>query len=288
MKQGYLVLLSVCFALLFGCNIINPDEKEASYISINQVALSTDADIQGSNSANISDAWIYVDDNLIGAFPLPCKIPVLKTGIHKISIGAGIKINGISSLRTPYVFYRFYQQENVDLEAGLTTQLNPSVVYFDSLTFGFKANFDDISGNKLSSTAASDTTADLTTNPSKVFEGAGSFITRLSRDSGYVDFQMIDGIALPKGGRTVYLEMNYKTNQALVVGLRSYFTGSASKEDNIIKLYANTEWNKIYINLTKTVSSRVGADNHRVFFSSYKPAGSEPLEILLDNLKIVY
>lgn len=288
MKYGYLIYLFICFSLFAGCDIINPEEQEAAYISIQQVNLSTDLDIQGSNSSNIKDAWIYIDDNLIGAFPLPCKIPSLKTGNHKISIGAGIQVNGSSMLRTPYIFYRFYQQENVNLEAGYVTELNPVVTYFDSITFGFKANFDDLSGNKLTSTAVSDTTVELTTDASKVFEGTGSCLTRLLRDSGLVEFQMIDPVTLPKGGRNIFLELDYKTTHDLVIGLRSYYTGASTKEEILLSLRANSNWNKVYINLTKAVSTQVNAANYRIYFSAYKQAGSVPLEILLDNLKIVY
>jgi hypothetical protein len=288
MKHGYLALSGLCFALFSGCNIINPEEKEAAYIAVNTITLATDADLQGSNSNKIQDAWIYVDDNLVGAFSLPCKIPVLKSGVHKVSIGAGIQVNGSSTLRTPYAFYKFYEQSNVLLEPGLITAFNPQVNYFDSLTFAFKANFDDLSGNKLTATPYSDTTTDITTDPSKVFEGSGSFRISLRSDTGIVDFQMIEAVGLPKSGTVIFLEMDYKTNQDLIVGLRANILGGSTSEKNILTLRPTTTWKKVYVNLTSAVSSQTYALNYKVFFASYKPTGSEPLEILLDNLKIVY
>ena len=210
MNQRYTSFLLFCLLAFVGCNIINPSEEEASYIEINSVNVITDVSIQGSNAANISDAWIYVDDKLIGAFELPCRIPVLHSGTHKVSIGAGVQLNGSSTLRTPYLFYRFHEQENVNLEPGQTSILSPTFSYFDSLTFAFKANFDDLSGNKLTSTSSSDTTLSLCNNPARVFEGAGSCLVELFRDSGFVDFQMIDPVSLPKGGANVFMEINYK------------------------------------------------------------------------------
>ena len=41
-----------------------------SYIKINEYSLYTTAS-QGSNSENISDIWVYADDQLIGTFELP-------------------------------------------------------------------------------------------------------------------------------------------------------------------------------------------------------------------------
>jgi hypothetical protein len=288
MKQGYAAFLLFYMLVFVSCNIINPKEEEASYIAINSVNVTTDVAIQGSNAANISDAWIYVDDQLVGAFKLPCRIPVLQTGSHKVSIGAGIQLNGLSTLRTPYLFYRFYEQENVNLEAGQTTIISPTFSYFDSLTFAFKANFDDLSGNKLTSTSSSDTTLSLCNDPARVFEGAGSCLVELFRDSGFVDFQMIDPVSLPQGGANVFMEINYKNNQDLLVGLRSYYVGASTKEEQVITLRPTDSWNKVYINLTRQVSSQINASNFRIFFQTTKPSGSEPLEVLIDNFKIIY
>jgi len=288
MKQVYTAFLFFCLLVFISCNIINPSEEEASYIEINSVNVITDVAIQGSNAANISDAWIYVDDELVGAFEIPCRIPVLHSGTHKVSIGGGVQLNGSSSLRTPYLFYRFHEQENVNLEPGQTTIISPSFSYFDSLTFAFKANFDDLSGNKLTSTSSSDTTLSLCNDPTRVFEGAGSCLVELFRDSGFVDFQMIDPVSLPKGGANVFMEINYKNNQELLVGLRSYYTGASTIEEQVITLRPTDSWKKVYINLTRQVSSQINANNYRIFFQTTKPSGSEPLEVLIDNFKIIY
>ena len=287
MKQRYTAFLLFCLLAFVSCDIINPTEEEASYIEINSVNVITDVAIQGSNAANISDAWIYVDDNLVGAFKLPCRIPVLNSGSHKVSIGAGIQLNGSSTLRTPYLFYRFHDQENVNLEPSQTTTLSPTFTYFDSLTFAFKANFDDLSGNKLTSTSSSDTTLSLCPD-ARVFEGAGSCLVELYRDSGFVDFQMIDPVSLPQGGANVFMEINYKNNQDLLVGLRSYYSGASVQEEQVITLRPSESWNKVYINLTRQVSSQINASNYRIYFQSTKPSGSEKLEILIDNFKIIY
>jgi hypothetical protein len=288
MKQVYSAFFLFCLLAFVGCDIINPSEDEASYIEVNSVNVVTDAALQGSNASNISDAWIYVDEQLVGAFELPCRIPVLHAGNHKVSIGAGVQLNGSSSLRTPYLFYRFHEQENVNLEPGKTTVISPTFSYFDSLTFAFKANFDDLSGNKLTSTSSSDTTLSLCNDPARVFEGAGSCLVELFRDNGFVDFQMIDPVSLPKGGANVFMEINYKNNQDLLVGLRSYYSGASTQEEQLITLRPTESWNKVYINLTRQVSSQVNANNYRIFFQTAKPSGSGPLEVLIDNFKIIY
>jgi hypothetical protein len=99
---------------------------------------------------------------------------------------------------------------------------------------------------------------------------------------------MIDPVSLPKGGANVFMEINYKNNQELLVGLRSYYTGASTIEEQVITLRPTDSWKKVYINLTRQVSSQINANNYRIFFQTTKPSGSEPLEVLIDNFKIIY
>ena len=77
-----------------------------AYIKIDTIKLDTYYPEQGSKSANITDAWVYVNDNLVGVFELPALLPVLHRGPNKLQIYPGIKLNGISSTRVPYPFYQ--------------------------------------------------------------------------------------------------------------------------------------------------------------------------------------
>jgi hypothetical protein len=283
------VLLRVCMFLCWlfcqSCNLINREEEIPSYIAIDTIRLNANTAIQGSASSKITDAWIYVDDQLVGAFELPCKIPVLAAGEHKISVGAGVMVNGLTALRAPYPFYRFYSENSINLNEGEVREIEPVVTYFDSLQFAFMANFDDLSGSKLE---ASDTTIALTSNPELVFEGAGSMLAALYRDSGFIEFQMVEPVELPKQGTTIYLELNYKTTHILNVGLKANYTSSGTVSAPLVSLNPSTEWNKIYINLTRQVSQQVNAANYRVYFYAPKPAGSGKMELFIDNMKIVY
>jgi len=286
------VLLRVCMFLCWlicqSCNLINREEEIPSYIAIDTIRLNANTALQGSASSKITDAWIYVDDQLVGAFELPCKIPVLAAGEHKISVGAGVMVNGLTALRAPYPFYRFYSENSINLNEGEVREIEPVVTYFDSLQFAFMANFDDLSGSKLEAAGASDTTIALVSNPELVFEGAGSMLAALYRDSGFIEFQMVEPVELPKQGTTVYLELNYKTTHILNVGLKANYTSSGTVSAPLVSLNPSTEWNKIYINLTRQVSQQINAANYRVYFYAPKPAGSGKMELFIDNMKIVY
>jgi hypothetical protein len=281
-----LVVVFIAFCTM-GCSVINPDEPQAAYLRIDSISVLNTPATQGSISSAISDAWIYVDDQLMGAFELPCNVPLLEEGNHKISVGAGIKINGLSALRAPYPFYRF-DADSLILEPGVVHAISPKVSYFDSLSYAFLADFDDVSGNKLEASGASDTTVGITTESENVFEGNGSFSARLLRDSGTVEFQMVEPVSLPKLGTLVYMELNYKTTHVLTMALRSNYAASAPQNTILISLYPTDEWKKVYVNLTRAVSEQISASDYQVFFFSFKNAGTEDLEILLDNMKIIY
>jgi hypothetical protein len=282
------VFILFCAFACYGCNAINPDEEKPAYIAIDTIRVATNQTTQGSASAKITDAWIYVDDRLIGAFELPCSIPVLASGKHKVLVGAGVKVNGLSALRAPYPFYRFYSETEVELSTGEVRKIEPVVSYFDSLQYAFMANFDDLSGSKLEAAGASDTTIALTSNPNLVYEGAGSMLAALYRDSGFIEFQMVEPVELPKQGTTVYLELNYKTTHILNVGLKANYESSGTISAPLVSLNPSSDWNKIYINLTRQVSQQVNAANYRVYFFAAKPSGSGNMELFIDNMKIIY
>ena len=99
------LFLSFIFLSLSSCEIYNPSEDEPSYIHIDSISLTTDYTAYGTASHKITDAWVYVDNELIGAFELPANVPVLKSGVHNINIRPGIKLNGIAATRSYYPFF---------------------------------------------------------------------------------------------------------------------------------------------------------------------------------------
>jgi hypothetical protein len=288
MKQFYLGIVVFAGLITSSCNLINPEERQPCYIQVDTIGVTTDLITQGSNAAKISEAWIYVDDNLIGIYDLPCRVPVLADqGEHKVTVGAGIQINGLSALLAPYAFYRLVDT-TITLNPGETSIYNPVVNYYESLTFPLLASFDILAGNKLVATNNSDTSAFLTTNPLEVFEGTASFYANLKQDSGFVEFETVESYVLPKQGKTVYAELNYKNTHVISVGISANYPASSTIRNTVISLRPTETWKKVYVNLTSFVSTEVNASNYKLFFYADKVSGTPELKIYLDNLKIVY
>jgi hypothetical protein len=242
---------------------------------------------QGSASCNISDAWVYVDEKLIGCFEMPVTVPVLWEGVRTVKIRPGIKINGIAATRAPYPFYNEWIQ-SVTLKAGEVVTINPTTTYTTNTHF---LKIDDFeSGNNYKKTLSSDTNLQIIASPNpNVFEGTHSAITYLdnSRPSFYSDIAMKDSISLQG---TVFLEFNYKSNQEFVVALEGY-GGAYYAPLEILTFNPTTEWKKEYLYVTPAVAREPAVSTalmfYRLHFQMMNTYGADSLALVLDNLKIV-
>ena len=66
--------------ILISCN---KEEEIPSYIEINDFNLTSNSSF-GENTENITDVWIYIDENLQGVYEIPVTFPVLNKGLELI------------------------------------------------------------------------------------------------------------------------------------------------------------------------------------------------------------
>lgn len=289
MKHGYrffLYLLSGLAIITIGaCNLYNPPEQIPAYIHIEKIDLTTEPVTEGSNSSKITDAWVYVDDQLIGCFELPCTFPVLFEGDHQVMVRAGIKVNGIAASRAPYPFFDSYRQLT-NLQPGTTATLSPSVTYVSSANFEFMENFEG-SGIVIDSSAGTDTLMQRLYLPDpNVFEGTSSGVAWLDNTNTFFECVSSQMFTLPKGGKDIFLEFNYKSNHEFVVGVIAqppYYLKTSS-----ITYNPSSSWNKTYLYLTTAVSGSPGATQFKVFFGMQNSAGLDSVALMLDNIKLIY
>ena len=96
-------LLLVGF-LFSSCLKNNPDP---SWLEVNAWTLEANSSAsmyQGELTHNFTDAWVYIDDKIIGVFEVPFKIPLLLKGNVNIKIYPAIKNNGISATKKLFTF----------------------------------------------------------------------------------------------------------------------------------------------------------------------------------------
>ncbi len=238
-------IISILLLLtLFACKKENISEP--SYISIKSIYLDS------TTTSNITDAWVYIDDFLQGVYELPTDFPVLASGVHKLRVKAGIKDNGIASSRIAYPFYSSYIIDEQNFDSRTTIEIIPEINYLDSAKF-FTEDFDG-SGLSLDTDSAS-----FSTDETDGIDGEYGEIT-------LTDSMLISEITtyeldnLPQAGAPVYLELDYKCNTQFLVGVYVNFPGSVLQKD-LLWVNPKEDWNKIYVNLTSTISEGVGAES---------------------------
>lgn len=269
------ILLSFC-----SCEIIDKEEEIPSYIHIDSISLKIDSAAQGSSSHKITDAWVYIDNALIGVFELPVTFPVLKSGSHEILVRAGIKMNGIAATRIEYPFYNFYSG-TVNLIPGSVIPVKPEVHYFPAIKFPFVEDFESTGFNFTSPSISSDTALQITTDPSLVFEGTKSGAAYLD-DSSYTFITLSSSSFTEPVGVDVYLELNYKCNQEFSAGIYT----DTDQYLHALTINPNDKWNKIYINVTN--AARIASGSFKIYFKMENNKGVTKPTLFIDNIKLVH
>ncbi|MBC8147336.1 MAG: hypothetical protein H8E98_05070 [Bacteroidetes bacterium] len=273
--------------VIVSCEIINPDDPIPCYLEINELNLKTVYG-QGTASHNITDAWVYVDDKPIGAFELPAKFPVIADGVHKLTIMAGIKLHGIASTRVYYPLYKPITA-NINFIKGeviiLDSLIDLSTTYNDNVSFAWIEDFEE-GGVSIDSVLGSETRIYKT--QLQAFEGDWSGKINLHDTIDSFLAKSIDKYVLPKNNTPVFLELNYKTDYPFEVGVYSNEPQGYSVRHEVLTINPKNSWNKIYINLTPTVSREVNAIDFNIYFRSILDDATNEAEIFIDNIKLVH
>lgn len=282
-KKSSILYLFIFVLFFSSCEIINPEETIPSYLRIDEIKLDVNSNL-GSNSNKITDAWVYVDDQIIGAYELPAKFPILIEGRHKVLIKAGIKVNGISDTRGAYPFFEGYTTY-VDFVKDSVIAITPMVNYYTTTQFVLNEDFES-SGILFEKTSRADTTLEKTNNVTDVFEGDYSGIVHLTTDKSLFECKSIEEFVFPSNGKPVYVELNYKSDIPFMVG---FFANNylSSEQHSVLTVNKSDTWNKIYINMTDAASNYSNAVNFNIFIGATLAEGTEAT-IHLDNIRLVH
>ncbi|MBW8051984.1 MAG: hypothetical protein FVQ77_16915 [Cytophagales bacterium] len=270
---------------LVSCEIINPPEEIPSYIRISNIDF--DPEYSGSSSHKIVDAWLEVDNEIIGTFELPATIPVLKQGTKKVIIYAGVYRDGIKGLRIRYPFYTIYDTMRT-LVAGTIDTINPVVNYDSTIIFPFNEE-DFEQGNLFSKNSGNIDIIRESNLDSLDFPEGKDFIGFIDVPEGLaenIDIATTGDYILPK--KPVYLEINFKSNMNLTVGLyaRHPVSQQVVSIEKLVLFPANS-WKKIYISLIDEVASQPDGATFNVFFKA-SSLGDKDYYIALDNIKLLH
>ena len=272
MLNKFILLLLILFC--FACN---KNDEIPSYLKIDNVSLNYDPNF-GSNSENITDVWVYVEENLQGVYEIPVEFPILQEGLKNIRIKGGVKANGIASTRIQYPFFTSYL-DTVELIKDQSITIAPIFSYNNS----FEAIIEDFenSGTIIDSTLNSEIDLFIETEMQNNYGYANIETPNINFEIATQDLN------LPQQGAPVYLELDYKSSTEFLVGMYINYPQSVLKSE-LIWVTAKENWNKIYINLTQTVSENIGAESFKVFINMRRNDPSTSEEISFDNIKILH
>ena len=267
--------------LISSCNLINPQEQMPSYIQVDSVSVSAGIS-EGSSSSKITDLWLYSEIQVLGVFAVPSRIALLKSGINKLVFNPGILDNGIDESRAIYPFY-YPDTITLNLEAGKVTKL-PTPVFHYRAEAVFKMIEDFETGNGFTKFNG-DTSIHPTVGIPDVFEGNKS--GEIILDSTHLNAELvtINQFAFPGAGSSVYVEMNYRSDADIEVGIIAIAT-TGNTIDYRHTITARSSWNKIYLNFTDDIKNNP-ADHYQILIRVVKPDGVAVSKTLIDNFKIV-
>ncbi|HRZ22215.1 MAG TPA: hypothetical protein P5184_11140, partial [Bacteroidales bacterium] len=205
--------------------------------------------------------------------------------IYTLRILAGIKVNGIAETRGEYPFYESYTMQ-FDFIRDTVLDVHPRFMYADFCEFVWSEDFEDAVVSMMKS-SRSDTSVMITSTAGEVFEGEYSGKVVLDKNRFFFESFSSEAFDLPGQGADVYLEMDFKTNTEVTVGLMVNFLMESTLAP-VVVLNETDEWKKIYISLRNAVSTYTTAISFNVYFSATKPENVQESLILIDNLKLIH
>ena len=282
-----LILCSLVF-LFSTCIKNNPDP---SWLIVNDWTLlpnSNYAGGEGELTENISEAWVYIDDELIGVFEVPFKIPILKTGAVDIKLFPAIKNNGISASKKVYPFMETFQINGV-LISNDTLIISPTTKYKDNLNFTIE-DFEDINTNLINDPNTSAANFSLVNSNLQWFNG--NFYAHIglnSVDSTWVAYT--NWASYIAKGKEVYLEIDYRNTTNVLTGLIAISPSGTIPNPHITLQTQDTStvvWKKIYLDLREMVGASANGAYFEQSFEAYLEDGLTSSDIEIDTLKLIH
>ena len=280
----YLVLVGV----LSACIKNNPDP---SWIEVNPFVLVSNPSLSGSEgqlTKDFRDVWLYIDDQMIGCFQTPFKIPILKEGNVNIKIYPAVRNNGIATDKKIYPFMNVYEI-NSKLVKNQTLTVNPVTSYVNNSNFWIE-DFEDasikIQDDPNTSLASLFISSDNLT-PFNGFNYGKVVLTEL--DSVWVA-NTTEQLPIAKN-KPCFMEVDYYNTNSFVQGFLALNINGNIYQDNAgfnDQPVSTVKWKKMYIELTELIGNSTNGSNFIQTFKAKLDSLQTETFICIDNIKIVY
>jgi hypothetical protein len=278
------------------CEIINRDEQVPAFLRIDTFLFQSIYSTQGLNTADLTDAHVFVNNVFMGIYEVPATVPVLVSGNARISILPGAKENLLSIGHRNIRVLKVYDTI-ITLEPGVTHHVKPHTTYRENVRFAWIEDFEDNSNSLVFTNRSSRDFMEIIEAPSPwAFRQGVNSLRSLHCDLGTTDSFKLFEIKtfssfnnLPVGGRDVYLELDYRSNIALQVGFFKDESGIYEQIPLVILPPTGDRWRKAYLNYVSELAVLKAGTPIELYFGAIKLAGDNlEAKFSLDNLKLSF
>lgn len=289
LKAKLTLIIGFFLVILTSCVKNNPKPAWLKIEKWQLVANPLLSGAEGELNHNFSQAFVYVDNKIVGVFELPIKIPIMLEGDKEIVIFPAIINNGIALQgKMIYPFCESYKT-TINLVKGETVNLTPVTRYSSITQFSFVEDFESAS-IKFTTDVNSNATINQVphTDPGKT--GYCGHIALNQTDSLWTGTTH-DGMQLPKQGAEVFLEIEYKNTNDILTGVLAITLPGTVKTHPYIRLNKQTGtpvWKKTYINLKEIVSYSTDADYFEQFLQMIIDPSATSTDVYIDNIKVIH
>jgi hypothetical protein len=286
----YRYLLFLLPLLSSKCVKNNPNP---SWLEVTEWTLEANPELNGEEGQlthKLTDAWVYIDDELIGVFEVPFKIPILKEGFSKIRLYPTIRVNGIAATKMRNEHLEAFEVQ-AELIQNQTLELNPVTHYKSNVSFWVE-DFEDINIKLTDDPNTSSAHLNLANDTLKWFNG--NYYGRVllnAQDSMWIAYTNQDQqLSIPKNKQAM-LEIDYCNSVPFTHYL--LFVNANGTNENLMPTMNKSplnmlRWKKIYILLSEVITAGPNNSNYIQAFKAFYDADISNNLILIDNIKVVY
>ncbi|MBP6827791.1 MAG: hypothetical protein KA165_14610 [Saprospiraceae bacterium] len=287
MKKHFIHLL-LPVILWSGCK--DDPEQIPAYLELQPFAVNAQG---GASWQKITDGWLYVNGEFLGAYTLPATVPILAEGESEVILFPGVKENGISATPNIYPFLKRYEVQHV-LTPAQTTTVSPVTEYEANVEFPWESRGEFDSGSTLQfENRDGDNNTGYSLSTDGAFSGK-SVLMEVDTSHWLIEIASEKASQLPvTGEKQVWLEMNYKNDMPFTLYLLGT-KGTSNELAQVVYQFNNSEnWNKIYLNLTEFLTATAQED-YRLFFRTTLPRNESNKftqnsgRVMLDNIRLVH
>ena len=285
MKKIELYLFVIVLFFMGSCDL--DKEPIPAYIHIEPFTINSNT-TQGTKEQQITDVWVSDSGSgdFLGVYELPATLPIIAEGNTKLIIAPGILENGIRATPNIYSLMTSYEAE-INLSPNVIDTIQPDTKYDSRVEFHYEQDFETT--NVLNEIL--DTTILLETENFEnqfAFEGTSvGFI--LDEDNPKMEVAISHFMELPTKGDLTVMEMHYKNDGILQIAILGYEdTNSTPVLTYFLALNPQSDWNKVYVNLTNQLVGYGSQFKHfKILFGAQLPAGQTTATYIIDNIKVL-